>query len=496
MNHSDLIRSDVRVVVTGLGLLTPLGLSVEENWEALMEGRSGIGRLTRFSSDNLPSQLCGEVRGFEPENYVERKELKKMDVFIQYVLAVTQMAFDDAGLTAPDSEAAPRYGAIIGVGLGGLPAIEANKEILENRGATRISPFFIPMLLGNLAAGQVSMRWGLKGPNVCTTTACASGNHAIGDAMKCIQRGVADVMVAGGSESCITELAMAGFCAMRALSTRNDDPEGASRPFDVDRDGFVMAEGAGVMILENYEHAVARGAEIYAELTGYGLTSDAHHITSPDPGGEGAARCMAMALDDAGLAPESVDYVNAHGHLHGGGRRAGNDCHQENVRRSRLQAQRKLDEIDDGASFGCSGGRGICVYRADARARAHSAHHQPAHPRSGMRPRLRSQHCPGSGYRLCTHQLVRVRGNQRLAPLHEAAKRRGIAKAPPPGRRNPRATPTFPSMRSKRASPILFRTATSSFRRLPTAPSPRSAHTPSRTTNGSNFWATPYCNSL
>ncbi len=319
MNHSDLIRSDVRVVVTGLGLLTPLGLSVEENWEALMEGRSGIGRLTRFSSDNLPSQLCGEVRGFEPENYVERKELKKMDVFIQYVLAVTQMAFDDAGLTAPDSEAAPRYGAIIGVGLGGLPAIEANKEILENRGATRISPFFIPMLLGNLAAGQVSMRWGLKGPNVCTTTACASGNHAIGDAMKCIQRGVADVMVAGGSESCITELAMAGFCAMRALSTRNDDPEGASRPFDVDRDGFVMAEGAGVMILENYEHAVARGAEIYAELTGYGLTSDAHHITSPDPGGEGAARCMAMALDDAGLAPESVDYVNAHGTSTGAG---------------------------------------------------------------------------------------------------------------------------------------------------------------------------------
>ena len=319
MDSQGLLRSDVRVVVTGIGLLTPLGMSVDENWEALMQGRSGIGKVSRFSSDRLTSRISGEVKGFEPENYISRKELKRMDTFIQYAIAATQMAFDDAGLEAPDEELAPRYGTIIGVGLGGLPAIEANKNILDSRDPTRISPFFIPMLLGNLAAGQVSMRWGLKGPNVCTTTACASGNHAIGDAMKCIQRGVVDVMVAGGSESCITELSMAGFCAMRALSTRNDDPEGASRPFDVDRDGFVMAEGAGVVILERYEHAVARGADIYAELSGYGLTSDAHHITSPDPGGDGAARCMGMALNDAGLAPEDVDYINAHGTSTGAG---------------------------------------------------------------------------------------------------------------------------------------------------------------------------------
>ena len=321
MNNQDLVKSDVRVVVTGLGLLTPLGLSVEENWEALMQGRSGIGKVSRFSPDRIASRICGEIKGFEPENYISRKELKKMDTFIQYALAASQMAFDDAGLEAPDEEMAPRYGTIIGVGLGGLPAIEANKELILTREPTRISPFFIPMLVGNLAAGQISIRWGLKGPNICTTTACASGNHAIGDAMKCIQRGLVDVMVAGGSESCITELAMAGFCAMRALSTRNDDPEGASRPFDTDRDGFVMAEGAGVMILERYERAVARGAKIYAELSGYGLTSDAHHITSPDPGGDGAARCMDMALNDAGLEPEEVDYINAHGTSTGAGDR-------------------------------------------------------------------------------------------------------------------------------------------------------------------------------
>ena len=321
MDSRDLVRSDVRVAVTGLGLITALGLSVEENWEALMRGRSGIGGISRFSPERLPSKIVGEVKGFEPENYISRKELKKMDLFIQYVLAASQMAFDDAGLAAPEKEEAPRFGTIIGVGLGGLPAIEANMDVMQKRGPIRITPFFIPMLLANLAAGQVSMRWGLKGPNTCTVTACASGNHALGDAMKCIQRGVADVMVAGGSESCVTELAMAGFCAMRALSTRNEEPERASRPFDADRDGFVMAEGAGVIILERYDRAAARGADIYAELGGYGLTSDAHHITSPDPGGDGAARCMEMAIDDAGLAPGDVDYINAHGTSTGAGDR-------------------------------------------------------------------------------------------------------------------------------------------------------------------------------
>ncbi|MEE9256427.1 MAG: beta-ketoacyl-ACP synthase II [bacterium] len=305
--------NDIRVVVTGMGLVTPLGIGLRENWDSLVAGKSGIGRVTRFNPERLSSQISGEVKGFEPEDYIERKEIKKMDAFIQYVIAATQMAFEDASLKPPEKEVGHRWGAVIGVGLGGLPAIETYKEILDAKGPKRLSPFFIPMLLANLAAGQVSMRWGLKGPNTCTVTACASSNHAIGDAMKFIQRGIADVMVSGGSESCITELAMGGFCAMKALSKRNSEPERASRPFDAEREGFVMGEGSGVLILERYEHAVERGARIYAEVSGYGLSSDAYHITSPDPDGEGAARSMEMAIQDAGLTVEDVDYINAHG---------------------------------------------------------------------------------------------------------------------------------------------------------------------------------------
>jgi 3-oxoacyl-[acyl-carrier-protein] synthase II len=296
-----------------MGLVTPLGIGLQENWDSLVAGRSGIDRVTRFDPERLPSQICGEVKNYNPEDYIERKEIKKMDIFIQYVLGASQMAFDDANLKSPDKEVAHRYGAVIGVGLGGLPAIENYKGILEEKGPKRISPFFIPMLLANLAAGQISVRWGLKGPNICTVTACASGNHAIGDAMKFIQRGIADVMVTGGSESCITELAMGGFCAMRALSTRNDDPKRASRPFDAERNGFVMGEGSGVLILERYEHAIERGAKIYAEVSGYGLSADAYHITSPDPDGEGAAMSMEMAIQDAGVTVEDIDYINAHG---------------------------------------------------------------------------------------------------------------------------------------------------------------------------------------
>jgi len=301
-----------RVVVTGLGLITPLGVSIDENWNALMEGKSGIGPVTRFDSSRLPTKICGEVKDFDSEKYISKKEARKMDTFIQYVIAATSMAFEDSELSTENKES-ERWGAIIGVGLGGLPSIEANKELIQEKGPGRLSPFFIPTLLANLAAGQVSIRWGLKGPNSCTVTACASGNHAIGDSMKCIQRGIADVMVTGGSESCITELGMGGFCAMKALSCRNDEPESASRPFDSDRDGFVMGEGSGILILESYDHAVGRGAKIYAELVGYGLTSDAYHITSPDPDGYGASRCMKMALDDAALDPHDVDYINAHG---------------------------------------------------------------------------------------------------------------------------------------------------------------------------------------
>ena len=301
-----------RVVVTGLGLVTPLGVSIDENWNALMEGKSGIGPITRFDSSRLPTKICGEVKDFDSEKYISKKEARKMDTFIQYVIAATAMAFEDSELNTENKES-EKWGAIIGVGLGGLPSIEANKELIQEKGPGRLSPFFIPTLLANLAAGQVSIRWGLKGPNSCTVTACASGNHAIGDSMKCIQRGIADVMVTGGSESCITELGMGGFCAMKALSCRNDEPELASRPFDSERDGFVMGEGSGILILENYNHAVERGANIYAELVGYGLTSDAYHITSPDPDGYGASRCMKMALDDASLSPDDVDYINAHG---------------------------------------------------------------------------------------------------------------------------------------------------------------------------------------
>ncbi|MEE9276200.1 MAG: beta-ketoacyl-ACP synthase II [bacterium] len=305
--------SDCRVVVTGVGLVTPLGIGTEANWSSLMEGRSGVRRVERFNPERLSSKISAEVKGFNPEDYIERKELKKMDTFIMYVLGATQMAFEDAGLKEPEADLAHRFGAVVGVGLGGLPAIENYRDILNEQGPRRISPFFIPMLLANLAAGQVSVRWGLKGPNTCTVTACASGNHAIGDSMKFIQRGIADVMVAGGGESCITELAMGGFCSMRALSTRNDDPERASRPFDANRDGFVMGEGCGILILERYEHAKARGAKVYAEVSGYGLTSDAYHITSPDPSGDGAARCMEMSLEDAGVSIDEVDYINAHG---------------------------------------------------------------------------------------------------------------------------------------------------------------------------------------
>ena len=305
--------NDIRVVVTGMGLITPLGIGLEENWSAVIAGKSGIGKITRFNPERLSSHIGGEVKGFNPEDYIERKEIKKMDTFIQYGLGATQMGMEDAGLSIPDKEEAPRWGAVIGVGIGGLPAIENNMGIMDEKGPRRLSPHFIPMMLPNMAPGQVSMRWGLKGPNTCTVTACASSNHAIGDSMKFIQRGVADVMVTGGSESCITELVMGGFCAMRALSTRNDDPEGASRPFDAERNGFVMGEGSGVLILERYEHAKARGAKIYADVSGYGLSSDAHHITSPDPEGDGAARSMEMAMQDAGVSIDEIDYINAHG---------------------------------------------------------------------------------------------------------------------------------------------------------------------------------------
>lgn len=301
-----------RVAVTGVGLVTPLGIGTEKSWEALSAGKSGIGPITQFDAADFGTTIAGEVKGFVPEDFIEPKEVKKMDRFIQLALAAAQMAMDDSGfkISAENSE---RVGVIVGAGMGGLPAIEKHHSIILEKGPKRITPFFIPMLIINLASGHISIRYGAKGPNSAAVTACASGSHSIGDAFRLIQRGYADAMIAGGTESCITPLGIGGFNAMKALSTRNDEPERASRPFDSGRDGFVMGEGAGVLILEELDSARQRGARIYAEVSGYGMTSDAYHITSPSPDGDGARRCMDATIKDAGVKPEEVDYINAHG---------------------------------------------------------------------------------------------------------------------------------------------------------------------------------------
>ncbi len=301
-----------RVVVTGLGLVTPLGIGVEETWSALVAGKSGIAPITRFDASNMNTKIAGEVKNFKPEDYVSRKDLRRMDIFTIYAMAASRMAVEDANLNI-DGNNADQTGVVIGCGLGGLATIEKFHSVLLEQGPRKISPFFIPMLIANMAPGQVSIALGAKGPNVAIETACAAGTHAVGDAFKHIQRGAADVMITGGVESTITALGISGFNAMRALSTRNEAPEKASRPFDRDRDGFVMAEGSGILILEALEHALERGANILGEVIGYGLTGDAHHMSAPAPEGEGMARCMQMALDDAGVAPEEVDYINAHG---------------------------------------------------------------------------------------------------------------------------------------------------------------------------------------
>jgi 3-oxoacyl-[acyl-carrier-protein] synthase II len=301
-----------RVVITGVGVVSSLGTGVDKNWKCLTEGRSGIDHITRFDASDLPSRIAGEVKDFEPTDFIEKKEIKKMDLFIQYALAASDMAMEDSGLKITE-ENAERVGVLVGSGLGGLPAIEKYHEVYQKSGYKRITPFFIPMMIINLAPGQISIRFGAKGPNVSSVSACATGTHSIGDAYHMIKRGDADAMIAGGTESTITPLGVSGFCVMKALSTRNDDPQAASRPFDADRDGFIIAEGAGIVILEEYESAKKRGAKIYGELLGYGLTADAYHLTAPAPGGEGAARCMRMALNNSGVNPEDVDYINAHG---------------------------------------------------------------------------------------------------------------------------------------------------------------------------------------
>src|SRR5512134_3561409 len=297
-------RAKRRIVVTGLGMVTPLGTGVEKTWKAICAGQSGIGRITKFDPTGYDAQIAGEVKDFDPAQFIEKKDIKKMDPFIHYAVGAAQLAVDDAGLKV-SPEDATKVGVYIGSGIGGLGSIEHYHTVLKEKGPGRVSPFFIPMTIINLASGQVAIRLGAKGPNSCAVTACATGNHCIGDAFRLIQR--------GGAEAAITTLGVAGFAASKALSFRNDEPTKASRPFDKDRDGFVLGEGAGVVVLEELEHARRRGVRIYAELIGYGMNSDAYHITAPSEEGEGAVRCMELALKDAGIGKSQVGYINAHG---------------------------------------------------------------------------------------------------------------------------------------------------------------------------------------
>jgi 3-oxoacyl-[acyl-carrier-protein] synthase II len=302
----------IRVVVTGMGVISPLGNGLEQFWQGLLQGKSGIGPITRFNAKEFPTRIAGEVKDFDPSIYMDKKEAKRMDRFAQYAVAGARMALEDAGIDQ-DKLDKDRVGVVLGTGIGGMETLEDTARVLHEKGPGRISPFFVPMMIGNMAAGQIAIILGVKGPNITVVTACASATNAIGDAFKLIQRGGAELVITGGTEASIIPLAVAGFNSMKALSTRNEEPEKASRPFDKERDGFVMGEGAGILILEKLEHAKKRGARIYAEMLGYGATADAYHITAPAPGGVGAAKAMKEAIRDAGLRPEEINYINAHG---------------------------------------------------------------------------------------------------------------------------------------------------------------------------------------
>jgi 3-oxoacyl-[acyl-carrier-protein] synthase II len=301
-----------RVVITGIGLVTPVGLDTRSSWEALLAGTSGIGPITKFDASNLASRIAGEVRGFDPLQHIDKKEARKMDTFSQYAIVASREALDDAGFEV-NQHNAERVGVYIGSGIGGLPLLEHTHAEILQRGPRRVSPFFIPGMILNLAAGHVSILFGAKGPNLALATACATGTHAIGESYRLIREGYADTMIAGGTEAVITSLAVGGFCAMKALSTRNDEPTKASRPFDAQRDGFVIGEGAGILLLEEREAALARGVRVYAEIVGYGMSGDAYHVSAPSQDGDGPVRAMRMALDGAGVRPEQVDYINTHG---------------------------------------------------------------------------------------------------------------------------------------------------------------------------------------
>ena len=301
-----------RVVVTGLGMVTPLGIGVAKNWEAICAGKSGIGPITKFDAGQFPCQIAGEVTDFNAEDFMDKQMIRRFDIVVHYAIASAKMAIEDSGIKI-NAKNGDRVGCLTGTGLGGLTMLEHFHKVLMEKGARRISPFFIPGIIANMVPGQIAIEFGARGPNISVETACAASCHAIGEAYRLIREGIADAMITGGAEAVITPLALGGFCAMRALSTRNNAPEKSSRPFELNRDGFVMGEGAGLLILEEMEQALNRGADIYAEVVGYGLSGDAYHVSAPDPDGMGAIRCMKMALDSSALEPENVDYINAHG---------------------------------------------------------------------------------------------------------------------------------------------------------------------------------------
>jgi 3-oxoacyl-[acyl-carrier-protein] synthase II len=305
-------RLDKRVVITGVGLVTPLGIGVDDTWSALCAGKSGISRITRFDTGEFQTKIAGEVKGFDATEFMPRKEANRTQPFIAYSVAATRMALEDSGLVI-DEKNQDRVGVITGCGLGGLDLLETNFEKMIKKGPRRVSPYFIPMMIGNMAPGMISIQFGARGPNSSIATACAAGAHAVGNSFKMLQRGDADAMITGGVEATVTPSCLAGFNAMKALSTRNEEPEKASRPFDRDRDGFVVGEGSGILILEPLENALEKGARIYAEVSGFGMSGDGYHVTSPPPDGNGAVRCMQAALDDAGISPEKIGYINAHG---------------------------------------------------------------------------------------------------------------------------------------------------------------------------------------
>ena len=402
-----------RVVVTGLGMVSPLGIGVEENWEAACSGTSGIGPITKFDASEFPARLAGEVKDFRAQDFMDKQHIRRFDTFIHYGIAAARMAMEDSGLKI-DASNAHRVGSVTGTGLGGLHMLEHFHSVLLEKGPRRISPFFIPGIIANMVPGQIAIEFGAKGPNLSVETACAASSHAVGESFRLIRDGLADAMITGGAEAVITPLALGGFCSMRALSTRNDEPTRASRPFDLDRDGFIMAEGAGILVLEELTHARERGARIYAEVVGYGLSGDAYHVSAPDPDGVGAINCMKMALDFAGLKPRDVDYINAHGTStplnDSSENRAIKAVFGEHAYSLAVSSTKSMT----GHLLGGAGGGRSDLQRTHHRSRGDSPHRKLRDSRPGMRSGLRAEQSQTRARYHRHVELLRIRRDQRL----------------------------------------------------------------------------------